>query len=135
MPNHEPRVNWKHVLTRSSSKNKNVLSTSSYIYKYNADDFLFQFCFLTVSLNSMDKNNHGNKDISYRIKHLWFTCTCTTVWFWIISCKKLNILFTCIIGLGAGLAQGLVETGSPRKALKYVNFKVLSGKNQFFLIL
>ena len=49
----------------------------------------------------------------------------------LISGKKLNILFTSILGLGAGLAQGLVETGSPREALKYVNFKVLSGKNQF----
>ncbi|XP_023329618.1 sodium-dependent phosphate transporter 1 [Eurytemora carolleeae] len=35
----------------------------------------------------------------------------------------------CKVGglIGAGLAQGLVETGSPREALKYVNFKVLSG--------
>jgi len=35
----------------------------------------------------------------------------------------------CKVGglIGAGLMQGLVETGSPRKALGYVNFKVLSG--------
>ncbi|XP_023329430.1 sodium-dependent phosphate transporter 1 [Eurytemora carolleeae] len=31
----------------------------------------------------------------------------------------------CIIG--CGLMQGLVDTGSPKKALSYVNFKVLSG--------
>ena len=31
------------------------------------------------------------------------------------------------ISIGAGLMQGLVETGSPKKALAYINFKVLSG--------
>jgi len=35
----------------------------------------------------------------------------------------------CKVGglIGAGLVQGLVETGSPKKALKFVNFRVLSG--------
>jgi len=35
----------------------------------------------------------------------------------------------CKVGglIGAGLMQGLVETGSPKEALTYVNFKVLSG--------
>jgi len=35
----------------------------------------------------------------------------------------------CKVGgvIGAGLVQGLVETGSPKEALKFVNFKVLSG--------
>jgi len=35
----------------------------------------------------------------------------------------------CKVGglIGAGLMQGLVETGSPKQALSYVNFKVLSG--------
>ena len=32
--------------------------------------------------------------------------------------------------LGCGLMQGLVDTGSPKKALSYVNFKVLSGNYQ-----
>jgi len=35
----------------------------------------------------------------------------------------------CKVGgvIGAGLVAGLVETGSPKEALKFVNFKVLSG--------
>ena len=35
----------------------------------------------------------------------------------------------CKVGgvIGAGLAQGLIETNSPKMALKYVNFKVLTG--------
>jgi phosphate/sulfate permease len=35
----------------------------------------------------------------------------------------------CKVGgvIGAGLVQGLVETNSPKMALKYVNFKVLIG--------
>ena len=37
----------------------------------------------------------------------------------------------CKVGgvIGAGLVQGLVETNSPKMALKYVNFKVLIGND------
>jgi len=35
----------------------------------------------------------------------------------------------CKVGglIGAGLMKGLVETGSPKQALTYINFKILSG--------
>ncbi len=42
--------------------------------------------------------------------------------------RFLKILSLYVLFLGAGLMQGLVETGSFKDSVKYVNFKVLSGK-------
>ena len=44
--------------------------------------------------------------------------------------NKKQILTMLLFLLGCGLMQGLVDTGSPKKALSYVNFKVLSGNYQ-----